>query len=523
MKLTDRRVIGITLLFALLLVAAAAFVRTPGYTDADYYFSIGRQLSQGSGFSQPFIWNYLAQPEGLPQPAHLYWMPLTSLLASIPLWLFGGGFRSAQVLFVLLAAALPGLTVLVARRLGAPPTQQLYAALLAIFPGYFLPFLVTTDAFGLYALLGMSALLALEILSRLGGMRRALLAGLLIGLCHLTRADGLLLLLPAAWAIWTAKENRGLLTLSLFVGYIAIMGPWMVRLTIVSGSPFPPGASRALWLRQYDELFSYPADFLRPSYLLAAGLPSLLAVRLQSLGSNLLSLLAVNHLVFLLPLTGAAAWRYRHSKLVQLACIYLAALAAVMSLVFPLPGSRGGFFHSSAALMPLIWALAPLGLSYWVQWIGNRRGWRVQEASRVLSWGMVAIAAAVTLYLAVSRLSPASAADAWGAVGQSYQRVGARLEQLDDPVRVVAVNNPPGYWNATGQPAVVIPNGGVEDLARVAEAFKVGWVVLEANHPQALRDWYQQPRDLDGFVFVETIDPDSGPPIHVFAYQAGKR
>ena len=59
------------------------FQSMPGYMDADYYFVGGMQLAEGKGFTEPYLWNYLDDPSGLPHPSHTYWMPLASIVSAI--------------------------------------------------------------------------------------------------------------------------------------------------------------------------------------------------------------------------------------------------------------------------------------------------------------------------------------------------------------------------------------------------------------------------------------------------------
>jgi hypothetical protein len=51
---------------------------------------------------------------------------------------------------------------------------------------------------------------------------------------------------------------------------------------------------------------------------------------------------------------------------------YALALLLAMSLLFTLPGSNGGLFHSSAALWPWFMALAAIGLDQTVAWLAQR-------------------------------------------------------------------------------------------------------------------------------------------------------
>ena len=186
-------------------LAAAFWVRSPGYMDADYYYATAIGLARGEGFRESFLWNYLDDPSGLPHPSHLYWMPLTTMTAALPMALAEGGFRTAQLPFLLLTALLPAVSGLLAFSLSNRRDLALQAAYLSALPGFFLPFFVTTDAFSLCAILGGLLLLTLQR-SHQAGLPRWLLVGALVGAAHLARADGLRCPLcgadvPRAWAL----------------------------------------------------------------------------------------------------------------------------------------------------------------------------------------------------------------------------------------------------------------------------------------------------------------------------------
>ncbi|HEX9028167.1 MAG TPA: hypothetical protein VF823_03255, partial [Anaerolineales bacterium] len=109
--MTLRRSLLLFLLGLGAVLAVAAFQRTPGYMDADYYYAGGLRLAQGQGLSEPFLWNYLDDPAGLPHPSHAYWMPLASFLAAAGMWASGAvGFWAGRLGFLLVAACLPPLT-----------------------------------------------------------------------------------------------------------------------------------------------------------------------------------------------------------------------------------------------------------------------------------------------------------------------------------------------------------------------------------------------------------------------------
>ncbi len=146
----NMRLYVILYLYALMvLLAVSAFQSRPGYMDAEYYYANGLSLAQGQGFSEPFLWNYLDEPQSIPHPAFTYWMPLSSLVAAAGMEFSGFiNFWGAKIGFLLLAACISPLTA----RLAFSFTQQRWAAWLAgflvVFPGFYLAFMGTTDTFG---------------------------------------------------------------------------------------------------------------------------------------------------------------------------------------------------------------------------------------------------------------------------------------------------------------------------------------------------------------------------------------
>ena len=508
------------LLGALVAGGAMFLVRSPGYMDADYYFATARQLSAGHGFSEPFLWNYLDDPEGLPHPSHLYWPPLTSLVAALPMTLTSSNFRLAQVPFFLMAVCLPAVSVALARLFGSDTGRLWLAGCLAAFSGFFLPYLVTTDSFSLYALLGTATLWSLAATARSPHLWRWLGCGALVGLCHLTRADGLVFLVPGVFAIWMSGRQRGAGMMALLLGYALAMSPWWARNLAATGSVVAPGTSRALWLLNYDELFAYPASLLTPGRWWDSGLAAILTARARALGTNLQSLVGVNGLVFLGPLMAIGAWRNRADPLVRLTAVYLLLLLGVMTVIFPFAGARGGFFHSSAAVMPILWALVIPGLEAVSAWGARRRGWLAGQAFTVLGIGAVVLAAGLTAGLTWRRTVGDSRSPVWQASQRAYQAVAEAMLPRATAEQVVAVNNPAGFHLASGCRAIVIPDGGSEVLRAVVERYAADWVVLEPNHPLGLDSLYADPGSLSWLQVAGEIRPEGVP---VFLLRVDRR
>jgi len=482
----------------------AAFEPAPGYLDASYYCATGLRLASGQGFTEPFLWNYLDDPQGLPHPSHAYWMPLASLLAAAGAILFGSAScLAARTPFLLLAALVPPLTAALAWSFSPRREHALSAGLLAVFSGFYAPFLPVTDTFALYLLLGGLFFLLCTAVSAAGlwsGARRFLILGLLAGLMHLARADGLLWLAVAWTAVFlltreAAGRRKGVAMVAL--GYFLVMTPWFLRNWLVFGAPLGTGSNRALWLTSYNQLFSYPPAHLTFQDWWASGLISILRARLWALRLNLQSVLGVQGGIFLLPAILAGIWHYRREARIHLACLAWLLTFVLMTFVFPFAGARGGFFHSGAAFQVLWWALTPVGLERIIATLARWRKWeREHEAQLVLRAAMVGMAFFLTALLIWGRvLGGLDPRRAWGSDWARYEQIDHFLEAAGArPEEVVVVADPPGFYLATGRPAIALPDGDVTTVQALVARYQARYLVLEAGAvTDGLQPLYREP------------------------------
>ncbi|MBN1146836.1 MAG: hypothetical protein JXA78_06245 [Anaerolineales bacterium] len=508
------------------LLAVAAFQSAPGYMDADYYYAGGLRLAGGHGFSELVLWNYLDDPAGLPHPSHAYWMPLVSILAALGMRMLGSAqYAAARLGFWPVAAAVPPLTAALSFSITGRRPLALLAGLLALFSGFYLPYLPTTDAFGPYMLLGALFLLSIrQPASIVSPPRRALMAsffwlGLCAGLMHLARADGALWLVVAIALAGVCVFERdsslqGLPNLarrlvSCLAGYLLVMGSWLLRNLSEFGAPLSPGGSRAFWVTNYDELFIYPASLLTPERWLSTGIGEIVKARLWAGGLNLQTALAVQGEIFLLPLIVIGLWQLRADRRVRTGAFAWFLTFIAMTLVFPYQGARGGFFHSGAAVQPLFWAVAPLGLETLIAWLGRLRSWNIDQAQGVFRAGLVVLTLFLTALVSYSRVfGDDFARPAWNESSAHYARLEQALVDLGaSPGEVVLVNNSPGYFAASGRPAISIPDGDVNTLLDVAERYQGHYLLLEFNQLQGQDDLYARPDDLrPGLRYLATFE-----------------
>jgi hypothetical protein len=506
-----RRDVGLIFGLAVLVRILAALPQTqPNYMDAAYYLVGGQRLAQGLGFTDPYVWNYLDQPATLPQPSHLYWMPLPSILAAISQSIFGVNYRAAQIPFVLLSAALPVLAYLIAQRVSGVRRHAWVAALLTIFSPFYLPYWGVPESFAPFAVSGALALYWAASATKW----KWLAAGACAGLAHLSRADGVLLLLPLLLIQIRLHDPAGRRTIFIlhtshlhlqqaaaqvqvslilvFIGYFGVMLPWLLRNLSVIGAPLSTAGAQTIWMCQYDELFAYGRQFdLR--HLLSCD--NVLAARLNGLASGAVHWLAEAGMIFLAPFIVIGLWRERSTRLFQAALWYAALLFVAMTLIFTLAGDRGGLFHSTGALLPFVYAAAPIGLDAAIDWIAlRRRSWRAATAKKVFSAAFIAYAVLLSVFVYRGRVIGADLSDpAWNQSDRVYATIGQWLRDQGEADPIVVVNNPPGFTYQTGLPAIVVPYGGESDLLRAADQFGATWLVLDENRPEPLARVYAEP------------------------------
>jgi hypothetical protein len=499
----------------------AMFQATPGYMDADAYFIGGRQLAMGKGFTEPFLWNYLDNPAGIPHPSNAYWMPLASLLAATGTVLLGSASWSAARLgFLVVASCLPPLTAALSWSFNGRRDLSITSGLLAVFPAFYLPFLPVTDTFGIYILLGGIFFLLLSRSTSLIPHKSPLITsfflGVISGLMHLSRADGLLWLLLAMTAIIILFPNTSnhrsrnsffavMLTLA---GYLIIMLPWFIRNISAFGTILAPGGVKMLWLTSYDQIFTFPASQLTAASWWKSGLVAILKVRVWSLGLNLATTLAVQGEVFLIPLIGFGFWYMRKDRRVLLAGVAWLLTLGVMTIVFPFAGARGSFFHSGAALQTVLWVLAPQGLERIVLWGCRKRGWIADQAGNIFRMGLIGLAVMITAAILWSRGLGGIAHQAWDQENIAYSHISEYLvSQGAASGDVVMVANPPGFFLASGNPSIAVPDGDVGSVLTAARKYNAHYLVLETGStPRGLLPLFTDPKGQSGLIYMNEIE-----------------
>ncbi len=520
MKAGARDLIILYLLALLVNGLVAWLVADPGYVDAYYYFNGGRFIAAGKPLIDPYLWNYATPATSAAIPSFAYWQPLPSALAALGIVLFGRGnpFDSAQVIYVLAGSCLPLITYGVARQLGERRTA-LVAGLLTIFSGFYVVYWSLPESFTPFALSGAGALALIGLGRKSGAWWAWLAAGACAALAHLSRADGMLLL--AVLILMTLLPNEGVsLNRRLrdaglgIAGYAVLIAPWLARNLAVFGGLQAPGGLSTLWLIEYNDLFNYPFN-LSPERYFEAGWGVILDGKWRAFLGNAATFIGVHNMVFLLPLTIVGLWRRWRDDWLLPAVVYSAALFAAMTFAFTWPGMRGGWFHSSAALLPFVDVAAALGLDSAVRFgVKHRADWRYERASRGFSGLLIGLAAMVTAVLIVVRVIGPSdwSRIAWNEQNEAYAEIDDALDLLGvSQHAVVMSNNPPGFYYYTGRGGVPLPKGDEENLIQAAQDFGATYLVIDHNVVPALGNLYRDGPQTDQLTLIDAFGDEDDP------------
>jgi hypothetical protein len=517
------------ILFAITLafrVATALPLQQAGYMDASYTMHIAEQLARGQGFAEQVLWNYLDNPAGLPHPSNLYWMPLPALLVAPLFALFGVSYRVAQIPFILLSSLVPLVAFYVSRKVFARDEYAWASALLTTFSGFFTIYWVSPDNFTVFALVASVCLYLIARGIETNSARVAFLAGLFAGLSHLTRADGLLLLVILPLGLLFRPRRDGaravdffLLTFALLFGYLLVMTPWFIRNLLAVGTPLPSAGTKTIWLTNYDELFRY-ADDLTPARYFASGIGAIIGAKANAALQNFFILIFSGLVLFLAPFTFIGWWQSRRRVEFLPYVLYTVLLFCVMTFVFTFPSWRGTLFHSMSALVPFFAIVVPPGIDTAVQWIARRRrAWQAQQAASVFRWGFVAIAAFFSVYVYASGvfgLGAQSNIPLWNVRDVEYVPIARWLDtnaRVDDIVLVV---DPPGFYNVSHRRAIVIPTDSVEAVFAAAQRYGARYLVLQFDHPAPLNDLYRERTTIPGLTRVADFNDGGGKPAMLF-------
>jgi hypothetical protein len=356
---------------------------------------------------------------------------------------------------------------------------------------------MNTESFLIYAWIG-AVYFGLSI--RLADGSRPLIAFLTGGICglaHLTRADGVVFLIPAGLLLLADRDltwkAKGIRMLWLTAGYLLISGAWFFRNVIAWGTLLPPGTDKALWLTEYNDMFLFPSSVVGWERFFASGTAAILTARWNALWANAMTAVFVMGLIFLFPLLVRGVFLLRRRPEIRSAIVYFLLIFLLMSVAYPFQGARGGFLHSSAALLSVASITIAAGLEDMIDRVGRRRHWNIHAAHATLGSGVILLAGIASGAVFFSRVIGGDIRrPIWSNRNAAYLMGIARLpDPLPMDTRFI-VNTPSCFQLQTGFPAVPVPSGGPSMLLDAVDRYGIQYIILDNNAPDGLQPLYRE-------------------------------
>jgi hypothetical protein len=517
---------GIALLVRLVAASAITFPATEG---SAYYVDVARNVVQGHGMVSNAIWSYATPPLVLPKPAFELWLPLASLASAASMAIFGTSFSAAQLGSVVLGAFIAPLAWAVGREAARVSNlipvrasavaagSGLVAAVLGPFvvaaavPDSTTPFLV----FGVLAALLMPRALAAANASTAGRLRSRLLPGvalgLVLGLAYLSRQEAVWLgatyFLFALAAVRAAPIGKRLALaavalLPVMVGGALLVVPWLIRDTLVFGTPFPGQSIENAFLLRNEEIFAY---LHRPSLaaFLGQGPGTILGHIGEAMGHDLLTVVLVPTFpVGLIGILAVVVMRrspaFRRATALSALLISGVITLVIADVVFPVATVWGTFLHASGPLLVGLSVAAVLGMDAFIARVGRARAWSRPNAwlgpAAMLAVAGLLLALEVLLVTAQSRALAtrmAAAAAELRTLPEVAAQAAASAAGAQPPSRhaVMISDHPIWLAGALGQPVVALPDESPADVATLAADFGSSYLVVfddRGQYPDAL-------------------------------------
>ena len=198
----------------------------------------------------------------------------------------------------------------------------------------------------------------------------------------------------------------------------------------------------------------------------------------------------------------------------QLAVFAWVLILAAMTLAFPFAGSRGGLFHSGAAVQMMGWVLAPIGLERFLEWGSRKRGWILSQAGPIFRGTLVVLAVLLSATLLYTHLSGGGG----GQERRAYIHIDTFLVSKGMLANdIVVVANPPGFYLASGNPAIAVPDGDASILLEAARRYNARYLILEdGSVPAGLASVYENPQGQADLIYLGEVE-------HARIFQVGQQ
>lgn len=451
----------------------AVQMQSPGHGDHAYYFELAKNLAEGRGFVIDYVWHFLVLPDGLTHYSNDFWMPLTSIIISVFLMAFGKSMLSALLPSIIFGLGLAFITFFIGMEYTKSRMISLWSAIICLFAPSLFKYSLLTDSSVYYAVFVAAGLLM--IIKAKSQPKFYIAAAIFAGLAHLTRQDGLFLMLVLLLAIVVSADNmKSKMRLVIFglAAYLLTISPLPVINFMSTGRLFISKTYKIAFVTTHDDIYSYAKDLSLSSYL-SWGMRNILTSKIAALWNNIIAILqsfsrelVVISILAFSRMISLKIWRFRWNDYYP-PLVFLALLFIFYTLIATFPAMGGAFFRSAMAFVPF-------GIVMAVEML--KKIIRKPQAFGLLM--MLILAAAIAGSV---RLSKATVADV-NQQAQELKSIAAAIEamNIDESEIVIMTRNPWETNVITGFKTVQIPNNDIDTIYEIARKYGANYLVQPA-------------------------------------------
>ena len=469
----------------------------PGHGDPAYYMSLAKNLASGQGFVIDYIWHFLTPWQSLTHYANDFWMPLTSVIISTFLILFGKSLLVALLPSMIFGAGLALVTYFWALHYTNSSRIASWSTVLCLFAPVLFKYSLITDSSIYYAFFAAIIFLLIAKTDRQPWLMMA--ASIFAGLAQLCRQDGVLLMLTLLIMIYFMPYERHL-KLKIFFGslilYLATLSPYFITNIIYTGRLFLSQTYVIAFVRSHDDIYSWGKDLSLGSYL-HWGLANIVSSKLHAIVDNsvavfrsfgrefiIIPILGLANLIFLRPFKTRPYYAWPPFVFFILVFLFYAFIAT-----FPAQG--GALFRTAMAIVPFAIILA---VEFVIRYLNHK-----YISNSILLLILVAAIFGSVRFCSILAVSDRQMQNDLSDIGRII-----RTEGNNNQEPIIMTRDPWEVNYTTGLRAVMIPNNDLNTIYYVAIKYHANYLLLPAPR-KALQKIYDGQKSDPRFEFWRDI------------------
>lgn len=470
-----RQILFVLLIFFAVIIRLnfAIQLEHPGHGDMSYYLTLANNIADGRGFVIDYIWHFLYPHENLTHPANDFWMPLSSVIMSLFIFILGKSLLTALIPSIIFAVIISLMTYRLARLYLNSRLLAYLAAGMSLFTPHLFKYSLLTDTTIYYT--AFITLGLYFIIKAIKNEKYFYLAAVIAGVINLTRQDGILffcvIIISIIFFNVNIKHKIKLISFCIIL-YLLVLAPYMISNLYYFGKLYPSASYKFAYLTEYEDHYSYAKEISLSAYL-NWGIAKILNLKWQILFPNIKTTLKIFGNV-LFPLMAIAIinmfYRLLNRNLIKNTfqpLLYFILLFLFYTLIANFSAYLGGYYRSIQSLTPffIVFSIDGLNKIIKVKW------------ALYLATGVILI-----LLIIISITHEKGIVDDSRRLKSLLINLKAEIElqhKINDEI-IIMTRMPWEMHYSTGYRTIQIPNDDLETIYFVARKYRANYLLLPA-------------------------------------------